>query len=299
MKTQQSLVSRMFVALTTVLIVLLASGHAGAELDASTICNNLVEYGGDDYDRDGFLNREECEGLVQGIGGASLNWPGWKQSSTKEKPKLDPTRSDLLIILVRANPTYIPTNEPFIYISNAQIVGGLGINVYEIPEADVNAVLASNRMVVNRGATYQKAIKVQESLIPYPVFGKCDEEWATPNGLDNCWVFTQEIRNFIDTMCTNIAPDKCQDKATGITLATGLYDLFIRHTIAHECGHDMKLRGIYVSEAGGYHYPSKDHVTMSQSVEYKQAKTSVTWQIGTKYFAPNDMNDFTLWEPQP
>jgi hypothetical protein len=265
------------------------------QLTPDQVCSSQPPEG--DYDGDGILNVEECKGFVQGNNGATLTWPGWLQPSTAGKPRLNPTQRDLFIVLLRTNPSYIP-GTPFEFISKAP-PDGLGINVYEIPAADVQAVLGADRNVVDRGTTFQKAIKISESLSASAALGKCDEAWATPNGLDNCFVFTKAIKDHIDATCAGIADIKCMDNLTGKTPQTGLYDVYIKHTIAHECGHDVKLRGTYVSSTGGYHYASSDNVILSQSVDFRRSGKTVTWFIGTRYTWPNDQQDFVLRESLP
>lgn len=286
-------------AVVACVLVPLSQKQVSERLTPEQVCADENPSG--DYDSDGFLNGEECTGLVQGQNGATLTWPGWQTQTPPplppDKPRLNPVKRDLFIVLQRTNPTNIPDN-PFEYISQAP-PDGLGINVYEIPAAEVQPVLGAGRMMINRGSRYQKAIKIQESLSASPVLGRCDEAWATPNGLDNCFVFTGAIKDHIDEVCAGISDSKCKDDLTGTTPSTGLYDVYIQHTIAHECGHDVKLRGIYVPSYGGYHYASTDNVILSQSVDFRRSGKSVRWFIGTRYTSPNDQQDFVLCEFLP
>lgn len=283
------------VALLAALVVLLAPGQAGAQLDPAAICANTAQYG-EDADGDGFLNGEECTGFTKDLNaGVYTTISGWQCTQNCTAEKLNPAKRDLFVVLVRAAIGNIPTQDPYEYIK-ADPPGGLGTNVHEVPDADVRA----DRLVIYRSPTsFQKAVKVTESLSASPVLGKCDEAWATPNGLDNCFVFTKAIKDHVDAKCASLSDkNKCKDSVTGYTPLTtpSIYDLYIKHTLAHECGHDMKLRGIYVSSTGGYHYASTDKVVVSQSVFYKASKSAVTWYIGKIYYSPNDQQDFTLWE---
>jgi hypothetical protein len=296
MKTLFGMAFRSAVVLLAALLFLLTPGQVRAQLTPEQVCNSQPADG--DYDGDGFLNGEECEGLKL-ENGATITWPGLHTlNPPANKPALNPAKRDILVVLARTSPSYIPA-APFDYISQPQPYG-LATNVYEIPAADVPTVLSADRMVINRGNTFQKAVKMQESLSASSVLGRCDEAWATPNGLDNCFVFTKAIRDFVDATCAGISnKSKCMDSLTQTTPLTtpSIYDIYIKHTLAHECGHDVKLRGIYVSNTGGYHYASTDKVILSQSVYFKAGGSAVTWYIGTRYYSPNDQQDFVLWQP--
>jgi hypothetical protein len=305
MKTLLAIAFRSALALLAALLFLLTPGQVRA-LTSAEICGNPILDPSGDYDGDGFTNLEECNGLIAGQNGATISWPGYIGSSTSTR--LDPTKRDLFVVLVRTSPSNIPTYDPYEFIRAAPPVG-LGTEVREIPAADVQTVLNNDRKVIQRtNGTFQKAVKITESLSASAVLGRCDEEWATPNGLDNCFVFTKAIKDHVYATCAALSSmSYCKDSVTGATPLTNqstnppfsIYDLYIKHTIAHECGHDMKLRGIYVSSTGGYHYASTDKVVVSQSVFYKASKSAVAWYIGKLYYSPNDQQDFVLWQSMP
>ena len=69
-------------------------------------------------------------------------------------------------------------------------------------------------------------------------------------------------------------------------------------TVAHEIGHDVKLRDVYDAKTGGWHYSARDKVMMSQYVDYRAGKKGVTFYIANKYAAPPDADKATIWEDQ-
>ena len=143
--------------------------------------------------------------------------------------------------------------------------------------------------------TFQKALKIEESLSTTSYeLAKCLGQWSTPNGGDDCWVYSKKIINHIKEICGNFT-NQCVDDLTGATFedkdGNGRIDLaevFMWDTVAHEIGHDVKLRDVYDAKTGGWHYSARDKVMMSQYVDYRAGKKGVTFYIANKYAAPPD-----------
>jgi hypothetical protein len=197
---------------------------------------------------------------------------------------LDPATKDLFVILVKALPSNIPSN-PLEYVSMPLSVGGLAIATHEIAE---NQTL--NRVVSS--SSPQKAIRITESLDTSNLSILASASYGTPNGLDNATVYTQRIIDLIKSICgSSYGTSNCKD-STGV-YGQDLINKYIKNTIAHEAGHMMKLTKIYNANYGGYHYKTGTGVTMDQSVYYTSKSGKVTFYIGAKFTA-NDQVDATL-----
>jgi hypothetical protein len=288
---------RTFLALflAAVLAVSIVPSHPRAET-GDQICDDPVRYPADqDFDQDGFLNVEECAGLIKSPPEVNLTVYGFLPGCSD---CLDPAVPDLFVILNRASPSHIPAN-PFWHVSKPPADGGLGINVHVIEYSEALDLLQHGRMVIDRGGTsmsFQKAVQVNESPSASPIFGRVDAQWGTPNGLDTVWIWTNAIMDFIDDKCGNVPciDDTTQARPT-LPFDDSLYAVFIRNTLAHEIGHDIKLRKDYNSRFGGWHQSTKDMKMMSQSVDFRTRRTSVTWFTAT-HFDPPDPVDFVVWD---
>jgi hypothetical protein len=91
---------------------------------------------------------------------------------------------------------------------------------------------------------------------------------GTPNGMDNARIYTQRIRDFVNS--------KGADPS--------LIETYIKQVIAHEIGHTVgPLKSPYDANCGGYHYctiqPPGTNVIMEQSVYH----SGTTFYIGTIY----------------
>ena len=294
--------------------LLLPTGPALAQEDiAVSICEGNFPPDAD-YDQDGIRNEEECIGLVKNVSNVFLTVPGYDPTNPAS---LNPARPDLFVILVRASdretgkPSFLPS-ELFQYVEKPMADGGLGIKVHQIPyDPDGRALLRNDdktnlfyRTVISRtDGTFQKAMKIEESLNPASYeMAKCLGQWGTPNGGDDCWVYSQKIINNIAEICGNFT-DQCVDDITRATFEDldlnnipDLAEVFMRDTVAHECGHDLKLRDVYDAKTGGWHYAARDKVMMSQYIDYRAGRKGVTFYIANKYAAPPDADKATLWE---
>jgi hypothetical protein len=194
---------------------------------------------------------------------------------------LDPATKDLFVILVPASPTKIPSANPLEYISNPMAAGGLGIAVHQIASGQAN----TSRQVTS--SSTQKAMKITESADASKnpdILGTSN--YGTPNGLDLATVYTQRIFNFIQSVCGTgfLNNPDCLD-STGVS-GQALLDKYVKHTIAHEAGHMMKLTRAYNSSYGGYHYAASTTdplLIMAQSVKYVRDGSKVTFYLGVNF----------------
>ena len=244
-----------------------------------------------DYDRDGFSNGQECEGLPLLN---STDFPGWDPNVARQL-RLDPATPDLFVILVRAtdlegNHTNIPEYGDPGYFNPLEIVskeiqdGGLGITTHLLP-----AEWHPERLV--SPVSDQKAVKLTEYLNDPEnlILGYAPQ--GTPNGLDDAEIYTERIVYHTLTVCAEEGSVSCSDAATGLT-GQDLVNLRIQHTIAHEIGHMAKLAVEYDKRFDGYHYKAGSEVVMEQSILYSARKGVVQFFISKDYAAPSQASFF-------
>ena len=242
---------------------------------AQVNCATVTASSSTDSDQDGFTDFQECNGIVT-LGTASRSFPPCTATSDRTQC-LDPNTKDLFVILVPPTSTsLIPRDpqtgqpQPLTFVSAPQSAGGLGIAVHMLTPDQAG----SDRSVTS--ASPQKAVRIAESLDPTGnILGYCN--YGTPNNLDRCTVFTQRIKNFVESVYASV----------GQTSPAGLIDDYIRHTFAHESGHSLTLTTNYNSSFGGYHYQSGTDVIMEQAVTYTVKGGIVTFNISTGFTAPD------------
>ncbi len=264
-----------------------------------------------DDDGDGLSDCEECQGIQlcdETNGCMSLPPTGVIiESCAKNNPidcsnpsirpdTLDPNSPDLFVILVRKDPAISnipptgPTFDPLEFVS-ADPPEGLGITTHEIV---TNQAGVAGTDFPRRVTVAQNAVKVTESLLHYANGDKVGEAtWSTPNGTDRAIVYTQRIHEFIDLKCQN-ATVCCKD-VLGI-VRPELYLLYIKHTIAHEVGHMIKLTKDFTEKFDGNHYKPGQGTIMEQSVAVgsKQGGKAVTFYISDHYAWSADYYDKIL-----
>jgi predicted Zn-dependent protease len=107
---------------------------------------------------------------------------------------------------------------------------------------------------------------------------------GTPNTTaDDAFVYTKKISTFIDTICGAKA---CKDADGEALDKQGVKNKYIKHTIAHETGHMMNLRGGCTTDSG-CHYPSQTNVILDASVSYVNSGGGKKFYIGSP-FTPED-----------
>jgi hypothetical protein len=235
----------------------------------------------DDYDQDGFSDELECLGITL-YGGDIV--PGALDAVPRAE-RLDPESKDLFVILAPATPSNIPTN-PLEYLIAPEADGGLPVVMH---------IIASEQADPTRRvspASSQRAVKVTEDLdiSNMDVLGIAN--YGTPNGLDLATVYTERIKEHVNSVCSGAST--CNDVDEVTIGASAVIDKYIKHTIAHEVAHNTVLTNEYNDRFGGYHYKTGSNTVLDQSVKYISRKGVVTWYIGSK-FVPADQTAVRLY----
>ena len=239
-----------------------------------------------DADDDGFSNDQELNGITLADGtfvpGKNTINQATGQSYARAD-RLDPDSKDLFLFLVPAIPSKFPSN-PYELLFQS----GLPITIHVINPSQA----ASDRTVSPYPTgSAQKAVRVTESLDPGVktptdttiIFGLSDRGVE----LDSVTIYTQRILNYLLTTCNNCsglpcgtATSGCRDSFTN-SFGQGLFDQYIKHTIAHEVGHAVQLTSTYNANYNGYHYASGTNVEMDQAIFYKSDQ--FLFNIGTAF----------------
>jgi hypothetical protein len=267
MEKRQRLKKKIGLGLSLVAALFLAtfSTQAWAQVDCAASPSSVA-----DYDGDGFSDAQECSGITL-YSGAVVN--------------TNPEIPDLFVILVYATDlglpyTNIPAN-PLEFVSNEIAAGGLGVLTHLIPFDEANP----DRFVSPDSP--QKAVRITENLDPEGIIlGYANQ--GTPNGLDDAIIYTEHIKNHVESVCAE-GTVYCIDSATGASGPAAIIPIYIKHTIAHEVGHMTMLAVEYNPRFGGYHYKAGSEVVLEQAVKYTSKKGKVTFYISTHYAEPSQM----------
>jgi hypothetical protein len=249
------------------LVVLTAWLSLGAPAPAAAQVA-LCPAGAPDRDLDGFCDAQEAAGIVL--------FDGSRTAPT------NPSGPDLFVVIVRLNPSCNPTTDPTCIpgngaaldlISAPKTSGGLGIAVHEIAPGQIGP----NREVSRDSA--QKAVRITESaLLKTEDLGSCN--WGTPNGFDDCVIFTQRILSYVSGVCAGKSSCRLSTGEEGIAAVVRRY---VKHTLNHEIGHSLQLTALYSSRLGGNHQKVGAGVLMEKSSVYTDKGGRVTWYIATAF----------------
>jgi hypothetical protein len=258
--------------------------QAGAQTEDELCALVGAADNGADYDNDGFTDYQECNGITLYNG---TPFPGFSSGELRAN-RLGPADQDLFVILISATDVGLFysnfPSDPLLYVSRSVPEGGLGITTHLIPFSEANP----DRFVSPDSP--QKAVRITEDLnADGIVLGVANQ--GTPNGLDEASIFTERIKNHVQSTCAEAdepLSDNCTDSATGFS-GQELIDLYIRHTIAHEIGHMTMLAVEYNRRFGGYHYKAGSEVILEQAVKYTSKKGKVTFYISTQYAEPSQL----------
>jgi hypothetical protein len=260
-------------------VLLLAAGPAAAAVN----CASLVAGATADTDKDGYLDTEECAGITlpQGFtspaGASGVVYPNCVAANAARESCLDPDTPDLFVILgPAAQGSKIPANA-WQFVSKSTSQGGLGVAVHEI-----RAVAGNTSRIIVRN---QNAVSVAESLDTTSGTELGVAQQTTPNGPAYATVFTQRIENLVSAQCPS--GTTCKDSG-GATGNAAVRDLYIQHSLAHECSHLLSLTTVYNSRFGGYHYKSGSGYILDQSVVFTAAKGVTTFYITKLYTAADN-----------
>jgi hypothetical protein len=190
-------------------------------------------------------------------------------------------KKDLFVILVPLTGGLLPTN-PLSLLSNAA-GQNLAITVHQI---NANQVVTST---VRNVTSNQKALRILESNLVGSYVGYSSP--GTPmTTADDAYVYTNKIYATVDTICGSKA---CVDADNEATTKQAVKEKYIRHTIAHESGHMMKLRGGCTTDAG-CHYPSQTNSILDASVGYVSSGGGKKLYIGRSFVTTEDPQNVQL-----
>ena len=258
---------------------LLSMQHRGLCLPVAVLLLSVALLGkarAQDADNDGFTDAQETTGiqLIPGVtlpGGISfLGRCGANALATD--PCVDPNGPDVFVILVRAAGSRIPAN-PLAFMVN--LSPALGI--HEISNS-------TDRLISSVSA--QKAIRITEDRNTNDTIWGRSLFQGTPNTLGGgeATVFTERIKLALD--------QKYQSVGQAAAPQT-VVDNCVRHTIAHESGHNEAISPTANSRFGGNHYATSDKVVMSQSATITVKGSTVTVICPNTYASP-DITSFKL-----
>jgi hypothetical protein len=140
--------------------------------------------------------------------------------------------------------------DPLATLSSA--ASEIGISVHKLSTTQVSSTR-------NVGTTKQRAIRVEEDATTGGNLGNTvNPGWGATNLLDvsslsavKSKVFSSQIATYVQTNC----PSGCKvwDNLSVTLNQTDLVNAIVQHVVAHESGHQMRLRGSSDSTYG-YHY---------------------------------------------
>lgn len=253
-----------------------------------------------DFDRDGFFDFNECQGLEMWDDGLEEVEDGLEVELDGEWGSVLPScygrvdldrrycasaeQSDLFIIVAPASPSSLPPG-PLETVALPISDGGLGLNVHLLREMGA----PGNRRV--SPSSYQKAIRITESLNPDgEILGQAN--YGTPNNIDRATIWTTRIANFVVAACSD---DEHCVSTTGAMGRAEVTDELARWVMEHEVGHMFQLSANYNKRFGGYHLKVGTNSVMAQFVSYSTSKKSgLTTFFIPQTFDPQSQADAQL-----
>jgi hypothetical protein len=186
--------------------------------------------------------------------------------------------------------------------------GGLAITLHRIDPSKIGCNLLPDlqtycdRCIISRAdGTYQFATRITESLdVSDP-----DTLGEGSRGIagDNATTYTQRIKDHINKIC-NLYPSYACVDADGVTMKTqtdGINPLFrkwVKHDVAHETGHALRLTKDPDS-SGTFHYAEGSDTVMEKYVTYKvsTSKQKITFYYISDKFSDADRTNMYLKYP--
>jgi hypothetical protein len=237
---------------------------------------------------DGFTDLQKCTGLIKSST-VAFDYPSCYSNGVRNNiPRdqcLDPASKDLFVELVPLvpdstqnppAPNSVLPDDPLKYISCPVTTAGcLGITVHRIGRGSPfpNLIPFSNRDVI---VGQQKMLRVTESASITGKFGYSVDRGVPPTGPDEAKVYTYQIKKYVNDLIQVDSPD--------------IYNAYIRHTIAHEIGHGLKLWITSNVKYNGYHMPP---ATPSKHMEDAVKVQGVVFFLPTQFDA-SDIKGFAM-----
>jgi hypothetical protein len=239
----RSLIGMVLVTMAVLLMTLILQVPAHGEINC-TIVNS-----GDDADCDGFISTQETGGITLTD---STNFPGSSSTGTARGNRLglDVPAKDLFVVVVPLASGSLFPADPLATLTSA--ASEMGISVHRLTTTQV----PSNRVI---GSTKQRAIRVEENSTTGGNMGvTVNPGWGATNLPDlslsavKTTVYSSQVSQWITTNCPSPGC-KVWDNPTITVSNTDLVKAVAQHVVAHESGHQMRLRGSSDSTYG-YHY---------------------------------------------
>jgi hypothetical protein len=285
MKTHRTGLEKKMSLLSVLVIIMLAI--VPATVHAAFDCTVA---GSGDYDNDGFTDTQECTGITL-ADGSTIEGANSSASIAREN-RLDPETKDLFIIVVPLANGSLMANAGNLITDPTATLANVGITAHILMGSFW--AMSEDRTVAQSGSA-QNAVKITEdpdgtlkSGRNYLPFG--DSHYGTPNGLDGATVWTQRIKNYVETVACPNAGDPCTDAVSGANGTGAVVNAYITNVIAHEVGHVMELTNVSISKYNGNHYAPGSDTVMEQSIVYKTSKKdgAVTFTIPQAYAAGDE-----------
>jgi hypothetical protein len=238
-----------------------------------------------DYDCDGFFDSDE----ISSTGITLIDGHTTFKCGTPPYDCLDPSVPDLFVVLM-PSVGYFPDN-PLDFVKN-----GFGITIH----GDILPVIGID--LNQRVTPSQKAVMLKVSTdtsISEPM-GESIEGY--PNLGVQGTVFTERIRNHVNSVCQGNSCYDCMSPGTDCTVSPTFGPVinvdefikkYIKHTAAHETAHMIGPLRTIKDKRIGRHYPSGTNVILDQSVYYTSKRGIVNWYLGTS-FTQEDINSMRL-----
>lgn len=251
-------------------LLVFSAGNVMA-LTSTEIC---AAPGTTDTDKDGFSDQLECSGfplnttMSLNAGGTAMSIGGYSASGATDT--MDPSVPDVFVMLVSAPVGSLIPASPLSELVKATSLGGLGVRAHEMATDNKTSSDASERQV--SPVAVQKAVKVTENLINDTNTTLGISNYGTPMGPDGAQIYTQRIKNDLNA------------KYGALSQPATLLSDYIRHTIAHEIAHCLKLTTTSNTKSGiGYHYASGSKTVLDQFVSFSVKGSTVTNTLGNTF----------------
>jgi hypothetical protein len=232
------------------------------------IANAQAQVAGDS-DNDGFTDAQENPPGITLFNGGTI-FPPCLATALATDPCVHPLSPDLFIILAPAATGSLLPSGPLNIIPS--LLPGFG--VHQITSAQAS----QDRLVTS--VSPQKAVRITESLDTNDVIWGRSLFQGNPNSAGEATVFTQRIKNAIISAYQQAGVVNAAAQQADI-------DKCIRHTIAHEAGHNTLIASQYNSRYGGYHYSASTQVVMSQNATITSKGGKVTVVCPQVYASPD------------
>lgn len=254
-----------------------------------------------DSDGDGFENPDEESGITlmcKEPGDTYYNVPITFQEcqpGLDRKECVDPYSKDLFLILRQidpliprpGDPDFDPDFDLYELLRNSHGDDGLGINVIDVLASNPNLEDCSDVINTEFSGVLGAVVIEERDYDPNGRFGDSDYTYPYISGTKGA-IFTQAISDYVEDNCDNAEVEVCIDHDSGTTDISEIIRLYIRHTMCHEIGHLLHLRGILDARFGA-HYGSSRKTILEEEV--LMTAKGPAGRTSVEFFITNDFTD--------